>query len=108
MSQRDFLQSVDADCHAAFRDAGMSDLGLYTAVGSVVEIPCRCYLDTVSIDELGESGLVTRIRKEMTILRSDVEQPTRGDLVTLDDQNYILQTRLLSDESMTRWTVNHD
>lgn len=115
MSQRQMLQDMDADLHAAFVSAGMADSGVYISAGTTDEIPCSCYFDNVNMEEMGDAGLVIRPRKELTVLRAggsleapvDI-QPKRSDRITVDGVLYILQAKQDSDESRTRWTVTNE
>lgn len=105
MSQREFLQELDADMHEAFADAGIADAGSYTAPGDGAPTqPCRVYVNR-DILVYGSVGEIIGARTEVVVLRADIEQPVQKALLAIDGELFKLGQQIGQDESMTRWVV---
>jgi len=106
MNQRDALRDIDADIHAAIRDAGFASDAYYRAPGAAVDVvPVRldAYLDE-GVQVFGEFGQVTGRRDELVLFNGDTPVTQRGTVV-VDGVTYTLVEPTAQDASQTRWTV---
>jgi hypothetical protein len=109
MSQRAFLQQIDADIHAALAEAGMADTGTYTAPGELSEpVPARCYVNK-SGQSAGEYAPTFGARITIDILREDVPAPQVGATVIVDGDTFVLEAPVVErrDDGLTGWVVRH-
>jgi hypothetical protein len=106
VSQRDAVREMDADIHAAMRDAGIASDAYYRAPGSAQDAePVRfdAYLDE-GVQVFGEFGQVVMRRDELVIFHGGAEIAQRGR-VEVEGTAYTLVDRIAGDASQTRWTV---
>lgn len=116
MTQRDALREMDADIHAAMRDAGLASDAYYRAPGAPPDAaPVRfdAYLDE-GVQVFGEFGQVVARRDELVMFHGGAEIVQRGrvvvDAVLVDGAlvggtAYTLIDKVAEDASQTRWTV---
>ena len=103
MSQRAFLQELDADLHAAFADAGIAETAFYTDA-TIIAKSCRVYVNR-DAQTTGEFGEVSGPRVVCEIFRADVASPKAGATLILDDESFVLDAKFSEDESLSRWVV---
>ena len=99
MSQRAFLQALEADLHAAFADDDMADSGTITR-SSGTAIACSVYVDR-STQSLSLAGIQARASAALiTVLRAGVTiVPQRDDLIEVDSDAWKVESIIDSDES---------
>jgi hypothetical protein len=94
------LASLDADLHAAFRDAGLADVALYTpAEASAATVVCRVYVD----DDLTTAGFVAEVSSASVLiraLRADLPSlPTAGAVFAIGNDRYVVDRIVAQDSS---------
>ena len=116
MTQRDALREMDADIHAAMRDAGLASDAYYRAPNATPDAaPLRLdvYLDE-GVQVFGEFGQVVGRRDELVILHGGAKIAQSGRVVVdatvvdgalVGGTAYTLAERVAEDASQTRWTV---
>jgi hypothetical protein len=107
MSQRAFLQALDANIAGAFRDAGMADTGSYTPPEGGAATPGIDVLVDRNVALYDEEGAPIDLDATLvTIFLSQVAAPARGGVVTIDGgDSFRLVKPDRRDESMSRWVV---
>ena len=106
MSQRGFLASLDADLHASFAAAGMADVGLYTAPGCAVAVPCQVYVDR-DVETVGGLRQFAAGRVEISYVRRPGLDPVQNGRVLVDGDTYVNGKVISDDGSLSRWTVRN-
>ena len=108
MSQLDQVRLFDAQMHAAFEQAGLSDAGQYFAPGSAEGVPCDAFLDR-DVQVLGQFSEVLARRDEMGLLIAGVQPAARGRvLITMEGgaiETWHLVDPISDDGSLSRWAV---
>lgn len=106
MSQRLFLEGLDATLHAAFASAGMADPGAYTAPGGEA-IPCSVYVDRDG-QPRGEFGQVrSPINEVAYVLGSMPIAPVQNGTLQVDGQILVNAKEISNDGSLSRWMVRN-
>jgi hypothetical protein len=106
VSQRAFLAELDADLHGAFADAGMADIGAYTAPDAEPTedpLPVRVYVDR-NVQTIGEFNQIAANRTEVSYVRADVA-PVKGARLVVDGETFINVEVVSDDGSLSRWLV---
>jgi hypothetical protein len=106
MSQRQALAAIDADLHAAFLDAGLADVGDYTAPDAAPgadPVACRVYIDRDS-EIRGETRQFPGGRVEVGYVLADVT-PAKNGRLSVDNSLYINDELVSNDGSLARWVV---
>ncbi|KFN42338.1 head-tail joining protein [Arenimonas oryziterrae] len=103
MNQRDTLQALDADLHAAFADAGFAETALYTDRVNTA-VPCRVYVDR-DAQTFGNFGEVSGARTVVSLFLVDVADPRSKAQIVLGCETFVLDSKLGEDESLSRWVV---
>lgn len=106
MSQREFLINLDADLHASFAAAGMADVGLYSAPGSNIALPCQVYVDR-DVETIGGLRQFMAGRIELAYVRQPGLEPVQGGRVVVDGNTYVNGKVVSDDGSVSRWTVRN-
>jgi hypothetical protein len=104
VSQRTFLQELDADLHAAFADSGMAESATYTpaAFGSS-PVTARVFVDRAVNDAGNFDSRVTSRHVVVTVLLEDLEAaPREGDRLGLGSETFTVDATLALDESQAR------
>lgn len=108
MSQREFLDDIDATLHASFADAGMADVGLYTPPASppdAVASSCLVYVDR-DVQTLGDTRQFKSGRVEVVyVLASLNVAPRKHGRIQADGDSYLNDDEISNDGSLSRWTV---
>lgn len=102
------LRQLDADLHSAFAGADMADgeaIYLGPDQGDVAVDPVRGYFDELQLDTVGQAASSVSTRREVAILRADVETPKKGGLITIDSVQWKLSDKVSEDHSLSRWVV---
>lgn len=108
MNANPWIDGFDADAHAAFADAGMASVGMFTAAAGGTAFERRAFVNT-GRQTLGSFGEITATRTVIGFFLVD------GDLTTDDefavgDSTYVLQAIDETDEddgSLQWWVVRH-
>jgi hypothetical protein len=111
MTQLDAARLMDADLHAALLDAGLADVGFYTAPGANVATPgVRIYIDR-GVQPVGEFGQAVERRDEMSILLADASPDPKGRVFVESapgsgvGEVWTLVKNVYDDGSVSRWVV---
>ncbi|UYK82311.1 hypothetical protein NG829_08475 [Xanthomonas sacchari] len=106
MSQREFLQQLDAALFGAFTDAGMGDRALYLAPGTAAGVPCTVLVDRDYVD-FGDDGASVSAPQTYVTLQMAEALPARFGKVIVAGEVLVLDARVRQDESSSRWVVVH-
>lgn len=105
MSQAAFLRDLDNQLMGAFHAAGLADDATYTAPSGGAAVPCRVYVDrdpaTLELNGVDVAGN----RVMVGILRAEIDRPDIGGVLVIEGDNFVLESRIRNDESLTRWVV---
>lgn len=104
MTQRAFLQNLDATLLAAFGAAGMADVGTYTA-GAGPAVPVDVYVDRNANFLLQDGADIVGNRIVLTLQLAQVPAPVRGASVVVGSETFRLDEVVQHDESIERWVV---
>lgn len=107
MSQQDTLRQMDAMMLSAFTDAGMCDVGTYTAPGGS-PVPCTVLIDS-DMQILGDVAQVNDRSKTITIFNVDVATPVRNGVIVVASGTYkLVSPTTINDESRSVWVARHE
>lgn len=95
------LQAMTSDIVDAFVDAGLADLGAYTAPGGI-PVDCRIIVDR-NTDIYGTLGKVTHGRVVLTLLLEEIPAPLKGAIVAVDGDIWRLVERVDGDAACAKW-----
>lgn len=104
MSQRQFLQDMDAEIAMAMLDCGMADQAAWTSVAGGSAVPCLVMLDHAE-QFFSDVGPVAGRRVVLTLFLAEITAPARGDRVVVDGQTWLLDDFVEGDESKSSWVV---
>lgn len=96
-----FSTAIDA----LFADPNLAVEALYRADGADLGIPVRVIVRRP--DRIGDFG-DTRILAETTVFdvrSSDIDAPTAGDTIAVDDTVYVIQGEPIRDAERLIWTI---
>lgn len=105
MSQRAFLDDLDADIHAAFLSADMADQGQYTPE-SGAPVACDVYVDR-STQDIGDLGQLRGSRTEVAYLLRSMSPtvPAPRGVLVVDGETLTNINEISNDGSLSRWVV---
>ncbi len=90
---------------ALFSDPNLAGDAVYRADGADPGIPVRVIVRRP--DRIGDFG-DTRILAETTVFdvrASDIDAPTAGDTIAVDDSTYVIQGEPIRDAERLVWTI---
>lgn len=105
MTQRAFLQELDAQIMGAFVDAGMADSGTYTPPGGGAGGACDVLIDRDVKLYGDDQAQVATSHLVVTLFLATVAAPERGGTITVGSETFKLDAKLDEDESQSRWVV---
>lgn len=104
MSQREFLQALDAEIVTTLVGASMGDDATYRAGGVGAGVPVQVLVDRAAAF-LGAMGDVAGTRVTVDLFLAQVPSPQRGDTLTIGTEVLKLDQLDARDESLSRWVV---
>lgn len=108
--QEDYLAGLDATLHAAFVDAGLGDLAVYTGPGEGAPpiADCHVLVDHGSASFGDDLAPVVGNRTVVRLLTAEVPTPERNATLVIGARTYTLDTPLDKEPGVfTRWVVRH-
>jgi len=107
VSQTANIRLTEALGHAAMLALGMADTGTYLGpdLGDVDVPDVRLFFDELSLDVMGQSSTGVATRRQIRLLREDVETPKAGAIVTIDGVEWKLSEKIEDDVAKSVWVV---
>jgi hypothetical protein len=101
-----FRQQIASDMFDGLVDAGMADIGTYTAptIGAV-PVSCRVVINRGQAP-FGGFGTVMGDKTSLRILLQEIPAPLRGAVVAADGGSFTLVKELTNDGALSTWEVN--
>ena len=102
-----FIQTFDAQAHAAFLGAGIADEASFVAHAGATEVACRVMVDR----DVEAFGFDSRVAARMVVigaLVADVGSPRRGAAFVIGSERFVVDAVLDADEGMVRMQVHEE